>query len=160
MENKVFMMIRDRGHALTIEVDETEEANIVRYFIPKICNREMTERLPEIGKITQNGARGAFDSTKEEFIQKLFIFIGGVPTDYDMNFEESENSEIGEYNSTPPPVEVKKEEQNLFNVRDAKNVAMEVGENGRKLSSIEKVLQKMKETIKNIFSRNGDSSER
>ena len=169
MENKVFMMVRERGHALTIEVDETKEADIVRYFIPKICNTEMTEKLPGIGKITQNGARGAFDSSKEEIAQKLFNFIGGVATDKDRILKKTKMYEEKEYNFTSPPVQAQKEEQNLFDAQAAKNMAMEVGENGRKLSSIEKVQQKTKDAInflrekyKDIFSkdRDGDSNER
>ncbi len=169
MENKVFMMVRDRGHALTIEIDETKEADIVRYFIPAICNREMTEKLPGIGKITPNGARGVFDSSKEEITQKLFDFIGGVPMDKDIIIEEQKMPEEKEYNFTPLPVQAQKEEQNLFDAQAVKNMAMEVGENGRKLSDIKKVQQKIKETInflqekfKNIFSKDtdGDSNER
>ena len=87
MENKILMMIRDRGHALTIDIDTTKEDDIlVKYFVPKLCNRQMIEALPGINtsSISANGATGLFQVSKEEMIQKLFEFIDKVPTDADI----------------------------------------------------------------------------
>ena len=86
MEDRTLMMIRDRGHALTIDIDSLEKDNVVvNYFVPKICNKEMVKALPGINSssITKNGAVGTFDLKKGD-IKKIFDFIGKVPTDMDM----------------------------------------------------------------------------
>lgn len=44
---KVLMMIRDRGHALSIELEESNNKVFVNYFIPKICNVEMVNNLKD-----------------------------------------------------------------------------------------------------------------
>ena len=49
LDKKILIMIRDRGHALTIDIDLTNlDSIIVSYFIPKICNLEMVQRLKGI----------------------------------------------------------------------------------------------------------------
>lgn len=86
MEDKILMMIRDRGHALMIDIDTVKENEIkINYFVPKICNRKMVEALPgvNISNITKNGVNGMFETTKEEISEKLFDFIGKVPRDGD-----------------------------------------------------------------------------
>lgn len=148
MKDKTFMMVRDRGHALTIEIDEGKDSDQVNYFVPKLCNREMVEKLPGIGKITKNGARGTFEASKDELTQKLYDFIEKVPTDADI-----------------PEIQEWYEEK--YNVQDVKDMVMEVGENGRKRSNIEKLQSKMKEALdivkqklKNIFSKDkGEDSD-
>lgn len=92
--NKVMMMIRDRGHALTIEIDENEKNNSekdfkVSYFIPKLCNIEMIKMLPGINRIKDDasmfsGATGKFFCDIDSIYTNLFQFISMVPTDEDM----------------------------------------------------------------------------
>ena len=87
MQDKILMMVRDRGHALTIDIDIAKEnGTIVRYFVPKLCNRAMIEALPGVDKsnISENGANGIFETSKEEFAEKIIDFISKVPTDEDM----------------------------------------------------------------------------
>ena len=86
-ENKILMMVRDVGHALSIDIDTFNVDEIfVKYFVPKLCNRNMIEALPGINLngITENGATGGFITGKDDMTQKLFDFIGKVPTDGDM----------------------------------------------------------------------------
>lgn len=87
MEGRTLMMVRDRGHALTIDIDSSDKDNIdIRYFVPKICNLDMVKALPGINasSITQNGASGFFVSKGENISESIFSFIGSVPTDMDM----------------------------------------------------------------------------
>ena len=89
LENRILMMLRDRGHALTVELIQGKEKNVsVNYFIPKICNVEMVNKLKGITKVDGNSkfAKGMFDSPDENIIQDLFTFIDGVPMDKDMVF--------------------------------------------------------------------------
>lgn len=85
-DNKALMMIRDRGHATTIEI--TLKDNIVRmeYFIPKIINVDMINKLPGINKkYTDNdfGANGVFEANINNFNLFLYDFINRIPTDSD-----------------------------------------------------------------------------
>lgn len=69
LKNKVLMMIRDRGHALTIDMDTTNPKEVeVKYFVPKLCNEEMIRKLPGINEssITKSGASGFFVSDKDK----------------------------------------------------------------------------------------------
>lgn len=77
MEDRTLMMIRDRGHALTIDIDSLEKDNVVvNYFVPKICNKEMVKALPGINpsSITKNGAVGTFD-LKKVILKKYLILL-------------------------------------------------------------------------------------
>lgn len=97
MQDKILMMVRSRGHALTIDIDTTQEDVLVKYFIPKLCNREMIERLPGINKIgiSENGATGLFQTSKEKLNQSLFDFIEQVPTDRDIpNYYDNQMQEL------------------------------------------------------------------
>lgn len=87
MESRTLMMVRDRGHALTIDIDASDKDNIdVRYFVPKICNLDMVKALPGINasSITKNGASGFFVSKGEDISESIVSFIDSVPTDMDM----------------------------------------------------------------------------
>lgn len=78
MEDRTLMMIRDRGHALTIDIDSLEKDNVVvNYFVPKICNKEMVKALPGINSssITKNGAVGTFDLKKGDIKKYLILLV-------------------------------------------------------------------------------------
>jgi len=85
-DRKLLMMVRDRGHALTIEI--TLNGNVARleYFIPKLCNIEMINNLPGINKVHENseGATGVFEIPISNLSSKIYDFISKVPTDMDM----------------------------------------------------------------------------
>lgn len=87
MKGKILMMVRGRGHALTIDIDNSQKDDIlVKYFVPKLCNRDMIEALPGINikGISENGATGLFQTSSEEMPKKIFDFIEKVPTDADI----------------------------------------------------------------------------
>lgn len=86
---KIVMMVRDRGHALSIEIDYDQDDIMVRYFIPKLCNIDMINSLPGINKVkedtqTFSGATGRFVTSRDKLNQDLFNFISMVPMDRDM----------------------------------------------------------------------------
>ncbi len=92
LKNKTLLMVRDRGHALTIEVEEYSDGVMIRYFIPKLCNIDMINALPGINKVPLDidmfaGARGEFMSSKENVCDNVYNFIARVPTDLDMEFD-------------------------------------------------------------------------
>lgn len=92
-DNKILIMARDLGHALTVDIDTGREKPIVKYFIPKICNKKMVEELPGIGKITQNGANGVFEvENTQELNERIYDFMDRVPTDNDIVYEQNDNN--------------------------------------------------------------------
>lgn len=88
-EKKLLMMVRDRGHALTIEITLKNNLARIEYFIPKICNMDMINALPGINKINENsiGATGVVEVEINKLPNMLFDFISKVPTDSDMVFK-------------------------------------------------------------------------
>lgn len=92
--NKIIMMIRDRGHALMIEMEIGDRDVKVDYHIPKLCNIEMINRLPGIRKVQDDspmfsGTTGMFIVPKDKLAPSVIDLISSVPTDMDMvfNFE-------------------------------------------------------------------------
>ena len=85
-ENKLLMMIRDRGHATTIEITIEGTKAKVDYFIPKLCNVDMINALPGVNKVNPNssGATGSFVTEKDALSRSLYIFISMIPMDKDM----------------------------------------------------------------------------
>ena len=83
---KLIMMVRDRGHALSIEVSLNGNRARIEYFIPKLCNIDMINLLPGINKVNNNsiGATGAIEVNIDDLSQVLFDFISKVPMDSDM----------------------------------------------------------------------------
>lgn len=87
VDEHVMMMVRDRGHALTIrgEPDAKDHSKIwVNYNIPKICNEAMIKALPGLAGYTQHGARGGFVVSSDDFGSAVADFISKVPMDSDM----------------------------------------------------------------------------
>lgn len=87
--NEVLMMVRDRGHALTLEIKEENGKVWVNYFIPKICNAEKVNMLKGVTKVPEDApvsasTRGVFVSEKDEFILEFYEFLKMIPTDMDM----------------------------------------------------------------------------
>jgi len=88
---QLLIMIRDRGHALSIEISKDEQDRyFVNYFIPKICNVEMVNMLKGVHPVDENSnytnyTRGVFQTTESELPFELVDFISKVPTDMDMN---------------------------------------------------------------------------
>lgn len=86
-DRKMLMMVRDRGHALTIEISINNEIARLEYFVPKICNVEMVNNLPGLlNKVNENsvGATGVIEVPINDLQNTLYDFISRVPTDDDM----------------------------------------------------------------------------
>ena len=85
-ERKMLVMVRDRGHALTLEITLNGDKARVEYFIPKICNIDMVNALPGINPATENsvGATGVFETDVSELSEKVIYLIEKVPTDKDI----------------------------------------------------------------------------
>ncbi len=86
IQDQILMMVRDRGHALTLTIDNSQDKPFVKYFIPKICNEDMIRALPGVDEkaLSKNGVLGSFECDKNELLSNLFGFIGKVPTDNDI----------------------------------------------------------------------------
>lgn len=84
-ENNAIMMVRARGHALTIEINISRYNAYVKYFIPKICNIDMVNNLKGVNKVNDNniGTTGAFMVDINDLPNELVSFISKVPTDED-----------------------------------------------------------------------------
>jgi len=80
-------MIRDFGHATTIEIDTSNpDSFFIRYQIPKIYDGIKVNQLPGINKvkpesISDTGASGRFICSPQELGQTIVNFIQKIPTD-------------------------------------------------------------------------------
>lgn len=83
---KILLMIRDRGHALSIEINFMTDKCLINYFIPKICNADMVNQLPGVHKVTNDSpfTTGIFESDSEHLATNLIHLIENVPMDEDM----------------------------------------------------------------------------
>ena len=159
MPNKILMMVRDRGHALTIDMDTTKENDIgVKYFVPKLCNRGMIEALPGVNAsaISDNGATGFFVTSKDEMTSKVLDFIGKVPTDNDIqnNYFTYTTIEMDENEVETSDEDRVEETEPIFGEEDAQELAMEKSEKGRTIGIIrylQNALAKARDNLKNIF---------
>lgn len=89
-DNHIILMVRDRGHALTIDVQNELDHYRVSYYIPKICNIDMVNSLKGISKVDPN-KKSDFDSAHGEFVvdkssvgDEINKLITSVPTDEDI----------------------------------------------------------------------------
>lgn len=97
--NKIYMMIRDLGHATTIEFDISGNDIMVSYFIPKICNAEKVNKLRGVNKVSIDSdagcsTTGKFISSVDEIGNDLNNFLSMIPTDDDILFDNFEFNNI------------------------------------------------------------------
>lgn len=88
-DDHLLMMIRDVGHALSID-STIENDNIrVSYFVPKSCNIEKVNKLKGVTKLDPltsdmfSQTNGEFVCKKENFTSEIIDFISNAPTDID-----------------------------------------------------------------------------
>lgn len=95
--NNVIMMIRDRGHALSIEIEKENDKYYVKYFIPKINNVDMVNELKGVRKVTNESrfTTGIFETDLKNLTLNIIDFIGKVPTDLDSPYMQSLLQERG-----------------------------------------------------------------
>jgi len=81
--NKVIMMIRDVGHALSIEIDIEGDKCDVKYFIPKVCNYLMVNKLKGVTPVRTDSkfAVGEFVVPTDQIASVISNFVLAVPTD-------------------------------------------------------------------------------
>ncbi|MGN1327116.1 MAG: hypothetical protein ACI4VQ_03465, partial [Clostridia bacterium] len=147
LDDRVLMMVRDMGHALTIDIKEDKEKGtaFVTYFIPKICNPEKLNKLKGIHKvpITQDwkdmSASGMYEASIENFGMDMVNFIEQVPTDVDMDFSPKIEAAtpkvqdtVGHENTSPSP---ETEIKNLANMDIRANITESDIRNAEKLLS-------------------------
>ena len=90
LKDRILMMARDRGHALSISIDMNEGASLVTYLVPKICNVDKVNKLRGVHKVRQNAdirtaTSGMFEIRDIDNISKeIFDFIQSVPMDNDI----------------------------------------------------------------------------
>ena len=87
LENKTIVMMRDRGHATTLEIEKNNDYIQVKYFIPKIINKDKVNLLKGIQKVeddNQRYASGDFSCRPEEFFEVITSFVNSIPTDLDL----------------------------------------------------------------------------
>jgi len=156
IQNQIIMMVRDRGHALTIDIDTSQDKPFVKYFIPKICNEDMVKLLPGVDKnnLSGNGASGSFESEKQDFLEKLYGFIEKVPTDNDRpliydhdNFFETVIIDDAETNTKAEP---------FFSKEDVKELTVKEGENGRKFGKIKSLEYRIKRFFRRLIHKTND----
>lgn len=86
-DGQFLIMVRGRGHALSIEVyPQSNGKYFVSYFIPKICDIDMVNNLKGVRPVSEKAVftSGEFITTRDKLPSELADFISKVPTDKDM----------------------------------------------------------------------------
>lgn len=85
LDNRIQLLIRDYGHALSIEVDTSNPTTaVVKYSIPKPINIEVINKLPGVRKIENGewvGTSGSFELPYGNLGGGVADFILKIPTD-------------------------------------------------------------------------------
>jgi len=164
IQDQILMMVRDRGHALTLDIDTSKDKTFVKYFIPKICNEDMVRALPGVDKnnLSINGVSGRFECDKQEFVDKLFGFIGKVPMDSDMQTikdhqDEFVDTEPMDYDK--PDIKTDNETEPFFSVEDVKELTIKEGKDGIKLTKIKALQYRIKRFFRNLKNKANDEKE-
>lgn len=100
LKDRTLMMIRDRGHALTVDIEKDPKDGkfYINYFVPKICNVDKVNRLPGVRRITKKEGvvqvreftTGVFSVENEADVANAVInFVDMVPTDGDIVREKT-----------------------------------------------------------------------
>jgi len=82
--NKILMLVRHRGHALSIQIDEKNENELgISYFVPKIHHHELIKNIRGLTNYEEGDtyAVGSFLVAKQTIGQEIFEFTQSVPTD-------------------------------------------------------------------------------
>lgn len=85
-DNITQLLVRDYGHALSIEVDTSKpQSAMIRYNIPKVINIEIVNKLPGVRPVRQSdnrvGTGGRFEVPYDNLGKEVADFILRVPTD-------------------------------------------------------------------------------
>lgn len=85
-ETHIIIMLRDFGHATTLDINIENGEAWIDYFIPKVCNYLMVNELPGIRKVDEKSkwAKGTLRIKVNELGAYINNFIKKIPTDDDM----------------------------------------------------------------------------
>ncbi len=85
-ETHIIIMLRDFGHATTLDINIENDEAWIEYFIPKVCNYLMVNELPGIRKVDEKSkwAKGTLRIKVNELGLYINNFIKMIPTDDDM----------------------------------------------------------------------------
>lgn len=87
-DNHIIIMLRDFGHATTLDINIDKENAWIDYFIPKVCNYLMVNSLPGIRKIEEGTyfptAKGMIVVKTADLAHYINDFIKKIPTDNEM----------------------------------------------------------------------------
>lgn len=85
-ETHILMMLRDFGHATTLDINIENDEAWIEYFIPKVCNCLMVNELPGVRKVdkSSNWTKGTLRVKVSELGKYLNNFIKMIPTDDEM----------------------------------------------------------------------------
>lgn len=85
-EIHILMMLRDFGHATTLDINIENDEAWIEYFIPKVCNYLMVNELPGVRKVDKSSAwtKGTLRVKVNELGEYLNNFIKMIPTDDEM----------------------------------------------------------------------------
>ena len=85
-DEHIIIMLRDYGHATTLDININSDTAWINYFIPKVCNYLMIQELPGLNNIDEKSkwAKGTLRVEKANIGNYLNNFIKLIPTDEDM----------------------------------------------------------------------------
>lgn len=88
-DNHILLMLRDYGHATTIDIEIENDKAYINYFIPKVCNYLMVNNLPGITKVNDKSlwAKGTMSIDVSKLPLFITSFIKMIPTDNEMFIE-------------------------------------------------------------------------
>lgn len=86
LKDKILILAKDYGHALSIEISYNGNIADINYFIPKVCNYLKVNTLKGIDKVQPYScfAKGMFSIKKEDVPIEITDLILKMPTDLDI----------------------------------------------------------------------------
>ena len=88
LNQKIIIMGRDLGHAAVIEVDLTNNEDIlISYYIPINTNKALMSKVKGINVNSDTFATGKFITNRADLVNDLCGFMQTIPTDLDSNYE-------------------------------------------------------------------------
>lgn len=92
LDGVIIIMIRDFGHATTIQIFKDENQYKIDYFIPKVCNVEKVNKIKGVNKVKGDdpllSTTGLFYSSKDLLTGDILDFIKSIPTDMDIKITD------------------------------------------------------------------------
>ncbi len=86
LKDRILIMARDLGHALTIDIKAFGDKCQVKYFIPKVCNYDMVNSLKGVRKVKEGDmfTDGEFECNTKDLTKEIVTLMENVPMDQHM----------------------------------------------------------------------------